>query len=146
MDAMIEEVEKLKEASAITKVLYSSWLSRTGKWRVCIDFTSLNRACLKDYFLLRKLINRSTLPQVTPGWVSWMLPRLSPNSNTQARSREDYLYHPPQYILRQIILFELKNTKATYQRMVSKIFKPIMGKTMDAYIDVVIKRKKELDH
>ena len=45
---MIKEVKKL-EASAITYVLYPSWLSnivvvkkKIGKWRVCIDFTSLN--------------------------------------------------------------------------------------------------------
>ena len=49
VDAVIEEVEKLKEVSAITKALYLSWLSNTvminkkiGKWRVCINFTSLN--------------------------------------------------------------------------------------------------------
>ena len=49
VDVVIEEVEELKEASAITKVVYPSWLSntvvvkkKTGKWRVCVDFTSLN--------------------------------------------------------------------------------------------------------
>ena len=48
LDAVIEEVKKL-EVSAITLVLYSSWLSntvmvnkKTGKWRVCVDFTFLN--------------------------------------------------------------------------------------------------------
>ena len=59
---MIKEVEKLKKASAITEVLYPSWLSNTvvvnkkmGKWRVCVDFTSLNRACPKDCFPLLKI-------------------------------------------------------------------------------------------
>ena len=49
VDTLIEEVEKFKEASAITEVLYPSWLSNTavvkkkiGKWRVCMDFTILN--------------------------------------------------------------------------------------------------------
>ena len=48
-NAMIEEVEKLKEANAIIEVLYPSWLSntvmvkkKTSKWRVCVDFTNLN--------------------------------------------------------------------------------------------------------
>ena len=48
-DTVIEEVDKLKEASAIMEVLYLSWLSntvvvkkKTSKWRVCVDFTSLN--------------------------------------------------------------------------------------------------------
>ena len=59
---MIEEVEKLKKASAITEVLYPSWLSNTvvvkkkiGKWKVYVNFTSLNRACPKDYFPLLKM-------------------------------------------------------------------------------------------
>ena len=62
VDVVIKEVEKLKEASSITEVLYPSWLSntvvvkkKTGKWKVCIDFTSLNRAYPKDYFHLLKI-------------------------------------------------------------------------------------------
>ena len=57
-----EEVEKLKKASAITKVLYPSWLSntvvvkkKTSKWRVCVDFTSFNQSCPKDCFPLPKI-------------------------------------------------------------------------------------------
>ena len=59
---VIGEIEKLKEASAITEVLYTSWLSNTvvvkkknGKLRVFIDFTSLNQACTKDCFPLSKI-------------------------------------------------------------------------------------------
>ena len=62
MNAVIEEVEKLKEVSAITLVVYPSWLSNTvvvkkknGKWRGCVNFTSLNRACLKNYFPFSKI-------------------------------------------------------------------------------------------
>ena len=49
VDDVIEEVERLKEVSAITEILYPSWLSKTvmlkkkiGKWTVYTDFTSLN--------------------------------------------------------------------------------------------------------
>ena len=43
--------------------------------------------------------------------------------------------------------FGLKNTGAIYQRMITKMFEPIMGKTMDAYIDdMVVKSRKKLDH
>ena len=62
MDAVIEEVEKLKEASAITEDLYLSWLTntvvvkkKTSKWRVCVDFISLNQACPKDCFPLPQI-------------------------------------------------------------------------------------------
>ena len=54
-EAVREEVTKLKQAGAINKVFYPEWLANTvvvkkknGKWRVCIDFTDLNKACLKD--------------------------------------------------------------------------------------------------
>ena len=46
---------KLKKAGAIEKVFYPEWLAntvvvrkKTGKWRVCVDFTDLNKACPKD--------------------------------------------------------------------------------------------------
>ena len=47
---------------AVQEVLYPQWLSNTvvvkkknGKWRVCVDFTDLNRACPKDAFPLPKI-------------------------------------------------------------------------------------------
>ena len=45
------------------------------------------------------------------------------------------------------MLFGMKNARATYQRMITKMFEQIMRKTMDAYInDIVVKSKKEPDH
>ena len=39
----------------IQEVYYSNWLANMvvvnkadGKWRICVDFTNLNKACLKD--------------------------------------------------------------------------------------------------
>ena len=59
---MIEEVQKLFEAGAIREVHYPQWLAntvvvkkKTGKWRVCVDFTDLNKACPKDSFPLPKI-------------------------------------------------------------------------------------------
>ena len=57
VEAVKSEVTKLKQAGAIKKVFYSQWLAntvvvkkKTGKWRMCVDFTNLNRACPKDPF------------------------------------------------------------------------------------------------
>ena len=53
---------KLKQAGAIKEVFYPEWLANTvvvrkknGKWRVCVDFTDLNRACSKDPFLMPQI-------------------------------------------------------------------------------------------
>ena len=43
--------------------------------------------------------------------------------------------------------FGLKNAGATYQRMITKMFKEKLGSSMEAYIDdMVIKSKKKEDH
>lgn len=43
--------------------------------------------------------------------------------------------------------FGLKNAGATYQRMVTKMFKHQLGGTMEAYIDdMVVKSKHKSDH
>ena len=61
-DAMREEVTKLKKARAIKEVFYPKWLANTvvvkkksGKWRICVDFTDLNKACLKDPFSMPRI-------------------------------------------------------------------------------------------
>ena len=47
----------------------------------------------------------------------------------------------------KVIPFGLKNAGATYQRMVTKMFKEKLGVSMEAYIDdMVVKSKKKEDH
>ena len=53
----------MKEAGEIKEVFFPEWLTNTvmvkkksGKWRVCIDFTDLNQACPKDPFLIPKIV------------------------------------------------------------------------------------------
>ena len=61
-DAVRQEVKRLKEAGPIKEIFFLEWLANTvvvrkknGKWRVCVDFTDLNRACPKDPFLMPKI-------------------------------------------------------------------------------------------
>ena len=58
---MKSEVQRLKKTGAIKEIYFPEWLTNTvlvkkknGKWRVCVDFTDLNRACPKDPFLMSK--------------------------------------------------------------------------------------------
>ena len=59
VEAVENEVTKLKQAGAIKEVFYPQWLAntvvvkkKTGKWHVCMDFTDLNKACPKDPFFM----------------------------------------------------------------------------------------------
>ena len=60
--AINEEVEKLLQENAIREVEYPEWLANVvlvkkanDKWRLCIDFTDINKACLKDSFPLPQI-------------------------------------------------------------------------------------------
>ena len=57
-----DEEDRLLEIDVIEPYQYPRWLSnvvvvkkKNGKWRVCIDFTNLNKACLKDSYPLPKI-------------------------------------------------------------------------------------------
>ncbi|KAL0319648.1 UNVERIFIED_CONTAM: Transposon Ty3-G Gag-Pol polyprotein [Sesamum radiatum] len=61
-DIIRKEVEKLLVAGHIRPVQYPEWLANVvlvpkpnKKWRMCIDFTDLNRACPKDSYPLPRI-------------------------------------------------------------------------------------------
>lgn len=46
-----------------------------------------------------------------------------------------------------VMPFGLKNASTTYQRLMIRIFKPLMGQTMEVYIDdIIIKSKTRTEH
>jgi hypothetical protein len=61
-EAAKAEVHHLLEAKFIEPIAYPTWLAnvvmvqkRNGKWRMCIDFTNLNKTSPKDNFPLPRL-------------------------------------------------------------------------------------------
>ena len=61
-NAIKEEVQMLTTVEFIREVYYSDWLANVvmvkkanGKWRMCVDFTNLNKACPKDSYPLPRI-------------------------------------------------------------------------------------------
>ena len=59
---VMEEVDKLLSNEFIREVYYPKWLANVvmvknpnGKWRMCVDFTNLNKVCPEDSFPLPRI-------------------------------------------------------------------------------------------
>ena len=77
-DAIRDEVMKLKRAGVIKEVFYPDWLANTmvikkksGKWKVCLDFTDLNKACPKDPFPMPQIDQLVDVIASHP-WISFL--------------------------------------------------------------------------
>ena len=119
-----------------------------GKWRICIDYTNLNKACPKDSFQLPR-INRLMDAIARHELLSFMDVYSGYNQICMCPEDEDktaftidrglYCY--------KVMSFYLKNIEATYQRLVNKVFANLIGKTMEVYVDdMLVKSLKKEDH
>ena len=59
LEVIKQKFDKLLATGFIREIQYPEWLSnvmvvpkKNGKWRVCVDYSNLNDACLKDTFPL----------------------------------------------------------------------------------------------
>ena len=121
---------------------------KNGKWRVCIDFTGLNKACPKDPFLVPKI---EQLVDATFGHPKMSFLDAFQGYHQIALAPEDQektsFTTPIGNFHYKVMPFELKNARSTYQRMVTKMFKEQLGRNMEAYIDdMVVKSKALEDH
>ena len=139
----------------IKEFFYPKWLANTvvvkkknEKWRVCVDFTDLNKACPKDPFPLPRI---DQLVDATVGH-----PRMSFLDAFQGyhqiplalddQKKMSFVTLVRNYHYK-VMYFGLKNAGSTYQRMMTKMFEAQMGKNIEVYIDdMVVKSKMVSEH
>ncbi|KAJ4720741.1 Retrovirus-related Pol polyprotein from transposon opus [Melia azedarach] len=154
-DAIEEEVDKLLRAGFIRESKYPDWVSNVvlvrkphGKWRMCVDFTDLNKACPKDSFPLPRI---DQLVDATAGHelLSFMDAFSGYNQVKMYAPDEEgtsFITNKGLYCY-MVMPFGLKNAGATYQRLVNKLFKEQIGRTMEIYVDdMITKSMKIADH
>ena len=116
--------------------MVSQRCSRQGKWRLCIDFTDINRACLKDSFPLPQidLIVDATVGHELLSFVDSFFGYNQISFNPSDQEKTSFVTGKGTYCYR-VMPFGLKNAGATYQRLVNKMFQNQIGASMEVYID-----------
>ena len=141
--AINEEVGKLLHAGAIREVEYPKWLANVvlvkkanGKWRLCIDFTDINKACPKDSFPLPKidLIVDATAGHELLSFMDAFFGYNQISMDPDDQENTSFVTAQGTYCYR-VMSFGLKNAGATYQRLVNRMFQKHIGATMEVYID-----------
>nr|AAX96424.1 retrotransposon protein, putative, Ty3-gypsy sub-class [Oryza sativa Japonica Group] len=154
-EAAKAEVQKLLRAGVIQEIDHPEWLANpvlvrksNGKWRMCVDFTDLNKACPKDDFSLPRI---DQLVDSTAGCELM--------SFQDAYSGYHQIHMNPLDIPKTSFItpfgtfchlrmpFGLRNAGATFARLVYKVLGKQLGRNVEAYVDdIVVKSRKAFDH
>jgi hypothetical protein len=140
------EVNKLLKVGFIMPVDCPSWLANPilveksdGSWCMCIDYTSLNKACPKDEYSLPHIC------QIMDYTVTCELLSLldAYSGYHQIRSVCTSFITPFGIFYYTKMALKQRNGGATYQKCVHIVLKNQIGRNVEAYIDdIVVKSKK----
>jgi hypothetical protein len=149
------EVKRLISAGVIREVKYPEWLANTvmvkkanGKWRMCIDFTNLNKACPKDEFPLPKIDSlvdaaasselMSQLDCYSGYHQIWMKKEDEPKTSFITPSGTYCYLRMPE---------GLKNAGGSFSRMTAKVLHSQIGRNVLTYVyDIIVKSTKQENH
>ena len=144
-------------AKFIWEVYYSNWVANVvmvkkanGKWRICVDFTNLNKACPKDSYPLPcidQLVDSTaghkllSFMDTFSGYNQIRMDEVDQEKTSFITSQDLFCY--------KVMSFDLKNTGATYQRLVNHMFRPQIGRNVEVYVDdmlvKILDEEKHLD-
>ena len=108
-----------------------------------MDFTDLNKACPKDSYPLSNINhlvdNVLGFKMLSFGDTFIGYDQLKKHSNDEDKMA--FITNEKVYCYK-IMLFELKNIRATYQRMMSKVFVEQIRRNMEVYMDDILMNSK----
>ena len=148
-----EEADKLLLAGFIREARYTTWLTNVvmvtkpnGYWRMCVDYRNINNACLNDTYPLPN-IDR-LVDGVTGYKIMSFLDAYSGYNQISIHPRDKgktaFMTADANYYY-EIMPFGLKNAWATYQRLMDKIFKGLIGQAVEVYVDDIVMKSNSFE-
>jgi hypothetical protein len=153
-EAIKKELAKLLAVGFIKEVYHSEWLSNpvlvlkknNNEWRMCVDYTDLNKHCPKDPFGLPRI---DQVIDSMAGCVLQSFLNCYSGYHQIALKEEDQIktsfITPFGAYAYKTMSFGLKNAGATYQRVIQLCFSNQLHHNVEAYIDDVVVKTKEFD-
>jgi hypothetical protein len=153
--AVEAEVQRLQDAQVIREVKYPVWLPNTvpvkkknGKWRMCVDFTDLNKACKKDDFPLERV--DKIVDDAANSEMLSLLDMFSGYHQIRVRKEDEEKtsFITPFGTFRFVRMPEgLKKAGCTFSRMIAIVLHPQIRRNILAYVDdIVVKSIQRKDH
>jgi hypothetical protein len=149
------EVKRLLSAGVIREVKYLEWLANivmvkkaNDKWRMCIDFTDLNKACPKDEFPLPRIdslvdaaasLELMSLLDCYSGYHQiWMKKEDEPKTSFITPSGTYCYLGMPEV---------LKTAGGSFSRMTAKVLHSQIGRNALTYVDdIIVQSTKQENH
>jgi hypothetical protein len=153
-DAIKKELAKLLTTGFIREVFHPEWLANPGlvrkkntnEWRMCVDYTNLNKHCPKDPFGLPQI---DQVIDSTAGCDLLCFLDYYSGYHQIAIKEEDQektaFITPFGAYYYTTMSFGLKNAGATYQRAIQACFKRQLNKNVEAYVDDVVVKTRNSD-
>jgi len=146
-----EETKKLLSAGHIREIQYPEWLANVvlakkanGKWRMCVNFTDLNKACPKDSYPL-PIIDALVDSASSCKMLSFLVVFSGYNQikmHPWDECKTAFMTETCSYCYK-VMPFGLKNAGATYQRLMDRILAPMLGRNVQAYVDDMVVTSQE---
>jgi hypothetical protein len=120
----------------------------SGKWRICVDFTDLNKACPKDSFPLPRidLLVDSTSRHQLLSFMDAFSGYNQIHMDDTDQEKTSFIIDRGLYCYK-IMPFGLKNIGAMNQRLVNKMFQKQNGRNVEVYVDdMLVKSIQATEH
>nr|GEV09100.1 hypothetical protein [Tanacetum cinerariifolium] len=147
-----KEAKELTKAEILRKVKHQTWVANPimvkkndGRWRMCVDFTDINKSCPKDCYPLPEIDWK--IESLAEFYLKCFLDAYK--GYHQIQIEEGYedkttFFVGEGFFCYGKMPFGLKNAGATYQRLVDKVFSKQIERNLKAYVDdMVIKSTSE---